>query len=115
MVGTMSFSTIVNTGTAATAGLKCSASLSVQSTIIWTPNVPPISGGCTLNTVIAGPTAVTGATNSDPLFVDPTHNDFHIMATSPAKDLVDTGPATDLDGNLRPRGARFDIGAYEAP
>jgi len=29
--------------------------------------------------------------------------------------MVDTGPATDFEGDPRPRGPRFDIGADEAP
>lgn len=93
----------------------CSSGLTVQSSIIWTPGAPSIAGGCTINTSIAGPTSVAGAMSVDPLFVDETHRDYHLSASSPAKDLVDTGPSTDLDGNPRPQGVRFDIGAYEAP
>lgn len=49
------------------------------------------------------------------LFVDPAANDYHLKAGSPA---IDHGSAlsdvlTDLEGNPRPAGAGYDIGAYE--
>jgi hypothetical protein len=56
-----------------------------------------------------------GNATTDPLFVDAKAGDFHLQASSP---LIDRGaafnaPATDLDGNSRPCGAGFDLGAYE--
>jgi hypothetical protein len=39
--------------------------------------------------------------------------DYHLRATSPAIDKVVTGPATDYDGEARPGGASYDIGADE--
>jgi hypothetical protein len=61
-----------------------------------------------------------GNVNTDPLFVDPTNDDFHLQATSP---MIDAGtssvpdppglPATDFAGNLRSFGAAPDIGACE--
>jgi hypothetical protein len=50
----------------------------------------------------------------DPQFVAPSSNDFHLATDSPARDAVDTGPATDFEGDPRPQGARYDIGADEA-
>jgi parallel beta-helix repeat protein len=49
------------------------------------------------------------------LFVNPTGNDYHLSAASPAIDAgtATDAPATDLDGNLRPSGTGYDIGAYE--
>jgi hypothetical protein len=49
------------------------------------------------------------------LFVDEAADDYHLSATSPA---VDAGvpleaPGLDLEGNARPAGAAFDVGAYE--
>lgn len=52
----------------------------------------------------------------DPRFIDPAHDDYHLAFGSAAIDRgVDAGVYTDLDGNLRPQGAGFDIGAYEYP
>jgi hypothetical protein len=49
------------------------------------------------------------------LFVNEAADDYHLSAASPA---VDAGvpleaPGIDLEGNARPAGAAFDIGAYE--
>jgi fibronectin-binding autotransporter adhesin len=50
----------------------------------------------------------------DPRFVDPLHDDYHLRFGSAAIDHgIDAGVTTDLDGNPRPVGAGFDIGAYE--
>jgi hypothetical protein len=50
----------------------------------------------------------------DPRFVDPLHDDYHLQFGSAAIDHgIDAGVYTDLDGNPRPLGAGFDIGAYE--
>ena len=53
--------------------------------------------------------------NVDPRFVDPVVRDYHLSAGSPARDAVNAGPATDFEGDPRPRGSRFDLGADEAP
>jgi hypothetical protein len=50
----------------------------------------------------------------DPAFVDADRGDLHIMASSAAIDSgVDCGLIDDLDGEVRPAGAGFDIGADE--
>ena len=47
-------------------------------------------------------------------FVDPLNGDYRLQLGSAAIDRgVDAGVYTDLDGNPRPIGAGFDIGAYE--
>ncbi len=119
--GTVSFTTVADSGTDSGAGpraFRCPRSgLTVRSSIVWAPGTvarPAIDGGCTLASTIVGPTAVPGATNVDPLFVDAASRDYHLSAGSPARDAVDTGPATDFEGDPRPRGARFDLGADEA-
>jgi hypothetical protein len=117
--GRISFSTIADTGLSGSTprSVNCASGLTVSSSIIWTSSGTgtPIGGGCTFNTVIAGPTAVAGTQNTDPQFKDRAHNDYHLAATSPAKDVVDSGPTQDFEGDPRPQGVRFDIGADEAP
>jgi hypothetical protein len=70
---------------------------------------------------IGGPGAIASTneiTGSDPLFVYPAGWDYHLQAGSPAVDAghlagVPPAPATDIDGDPRPIGARVDIGADE--
>ncbi|MGD0613722.1 MAG: choice-of-anchor Q domain-containing protein [Anaerolineales bacterium] len=51
----------------------------------------------------------------DPKFVNPTGADFHLQSGSPAIDAGSplNAPDSDFDGNARPRGAGYSIGAYE--
>ncbi len=68
--------------------------------------------GNVTNTV--GVTMGAHSLSGDPRFVDPAHDDYHVMIDSPAIDAgIDAGIYTDLDGNPRPQGEGFDIGAYE--
>lgn len=119
--GTVSFMTIVDTGTSAPTGaaaLKCTSSLNVRASILWTPGAllrPTFEGACGVTTSIIGPTGVVGSMNVDPLFVNRDAGNYHLSGGSPARDLVDTGPTMDFERDSRPRGARFDIGADEAP
>ena len=53
--------------------------------------------------------------NVNPGFADVNQRNYRLAPASPARDLVDAGPAFDFEGDARPRGARFDIGADEAP
>jgi len=62
---------------------------------------------------------ITGKGNidADPRFVSPETGDFRLQAGSPA---IDTGsgtgaPGIDYEGRVRPIGAGYDMGAYEAP
>lgn len=49
------------------------------------------------------------------LFVNPAANNYHLKSGSPAIDRGTSrnAPIVDLDGNARPSGAGYDIGAYE--
>ena len=49
------------------------------------------------------------------LFINPAQNDYHLLPTSPAVDVGKylSDVPDDLDGNPRPSGFGYDIGAYE--
>jgi hypothetical protein len=60
---------------------------------------------------------LTNGKTGNPLFVNPAAKDFHLQPTSPA---IDAGSASvsstvtqGYDGNSRPQGSGYDIGAYE--
>jgi predicted outer membrane repeat protein len=64
----------------------------------------------TIGSITSGGHSLIG----NPNFVDPVNGDYHLRFPSPAIDHgIDVGVYTDLDGNSRPYGAGFDIGAYE--
>ncbi|MAQ18986.1 MAG: hypothetical protein CMN30_29835 [Sandaracinus sp.] len=51
----------------------------------------------------------------DDVFVDAAMGDYHLSASSPALDIgtADEAPAVDFEGDARPQGAGFDVGADE--
>ena len=53
----------------------------------------------------------------DPQFVNPGEYDFHLLPSSPAIDagITLTNVIDDFDGNVRPQGGGYDIGAFEHP
>jgi hypothetical protein len=52
--------------------------------------------------------------NGDPAFFNPDAGDYHIGATSAARDAgVDSGVMWDIDGEPRPMGPAWDLGADE--
>jgi uncharacterized repeat protein (TIGR01451 family) len=63
--------------------------------------------------------AGTGDVLGDPRYVDLSSNDYHLQPGSAAIDRADSAgaPAEDINGQARPAGAGFDIGAdeYRAP
>jgi hypothetical protein len=72
----------------------------------------------------AAPTQTTNNLNVDPLFANRAAGDFHLSASSPAKDtgvtalsnnslVLNSGTPTDKDGVLRPQGTAVDLGAFE--
>ena len=58
----------------------------------------------------------TNIENTDPMFVNPTTLDFHLMLGSPAVDagLTLSIVPTAFDGVVRPLGGGYDIGAFES-
>jgi hypothetical protein len=60
-------------------------------------------------------TIKVGNLTSDPKFVSPAANNFHLQSISPAIDagVILSEVATDFDGMARPRGQAYDIGAFE--
>ena len=65
----------------------------------------------------AHPATNVHSIQADPLFGNPSVYDFHLQATSPAinKGTTIGGLTMDPDGNPRPQGAAYDMGAYELP
>lgn len=54
------------------------------------------------------------AMDGDPTFMNPASDDYHLRKTSAAIDAgVDVGVPNDIDGDPRPLGAGFDLGADE--
>ena len=123
--GDLNYSTITGgtTATSAPAALNCAATLHVTASIIWAPvcvdGATPcdeVPTGCTyVSSIVSNATAPSGTTNSNPMFVNEQIGNYHIQPTSPARDAVSTGPTTDFEGDARPGGSAFDIGADEIP
>lgn len=61
------------------------------------------------------PVAGTGNLTSDPAFLAPAQNNFHLQVSSPLRDAADPAAtlADDLDGDPRPQGRGRDVGADE--
>src|SRR4029079_4503016 len=78
-------------------------------------SAPKITGS---NNLLFGvstrPSYLTGTITGDPKLVNAAGHDFHLGAGSAAIDAGKmTNAARDTDGNPRPTGSAFDVGAYE--
>ncbi len=90
----------------------------VANAILWgsSPDEIFLESGDVLVTSsnIEGGWAGAGNLSADPLFSDPENGNYRIVAGSPCADAgEDVSVSIDLDGDLRPLGAGFDIGADE--
>ena len=107
----------------AVSGVLCSADirvpLAMTSNIVVDNSGSAQVGGATCNWTYSDiapvPVSGTGNLSSDPLFVDPVHNNFHLQIASPVRDAADPAAtlAVDIDGDARPQGAGRDMGADE--
>jgi len=77
----------------------------LESTL-WNGNDTNWGGGGTINH--------SNDYTGDPAFVDPDAGDYHIGLTSAAIDKgIDAGVEDDIDGDARPHGSGYDLGADE--
>ena len=71
---------------------------------LWYNNTTDYSGGV----------GHTNDRSGDPAFVNPAAWDYHIGSGSAALDMgVNAGVTDDIDGDARPQGSGYDIGADE--
>ncbi len=118
----MRFNTIVhNSGPG--AGVGCAGPSSMSDTIVFANSSFAGSqldlAGCTLGAnVVTGLDGAPGAVLLSPVFMGAV--DFRLVPGN-ADDLAccidkaTVGPALDVTGAPRPRGAGYDVGAYEVP
>lgn len=92
----------------------------IRNSIIWSNHatidgdqIHGVTGRITYSDIQGGWPGV-GNIDADPLFVYPWVVEYHLTADSPCIDAgTDAGVSTDMDGDRRPYGAGFDMGADE--
>jgi uncharacterized repeat protein (TIGR01451 family) len=105
-----SFSSVAMTNTilvSHTVGITITAgNTATLNGVLWAGNA--------INTGGEGTTTVTNEYTGNPAFVDVDAGDYHINLTSAAIDKgVNTGVDRDIDGDPRPQGDGYDLGADE--
>lgn len=113
---TIAFNTAGSYGVCSGIGAYVNSTLFVTNTILWNKD----SNVChdAFSDVVAAYSNVRyswrgeGNISQDPLFIG--NEDYHLQPGSPCIDAgTDAGVYTDIDGDQRPQGAGFDIGADE--
>ncbi|MBW2170839.1 MAG: right-handed parallel beta-helix repeat-containing protein, partial [Deltaproteobacteria bacterium] len=105
-----------NTEGAGGIGSMDDSPITVLNSILWgnTPNQVDTGVAPTVAySDVQGGHAGTGNINANPMFLGP--GDYHIFLASPCVDTAtpDGAPADDIDGDVRPQGAGYDMGADE--
>jgi len=93
----------------------------IKNSILWTNSPDEIDRYQSDRAVVTysdvqGGYSGEGNINADPLFMDAENGDYQLTEVSPC---VDTGtnegaPDTDIEGNERPKGGGYDMGAFES-
>jgi hypothetical protein len=100
------------------AGVDCSAesNMSAHSNIVYGNAGSNLAPSCNLtySNIEGGPSDGDNI-DEDPLFVDVSEGDFHLLPDSPCIDAADPASTVDvdIDGDARPQGAAADMGADE--
>jgi hypothetical protein len=102
----------------ASGGVSCASTMTVSSSV-FSDNNGPVTAMCDVTYSVFRFSAIPGNGNkmADPMFVDQQNGDYHIKAGSPAIDMGDPNETetTDIDDDMRPGGAKNDVGADEVP
>jgi hypothetical protein len=120
----LAFNTVAHNQASAgsTPGVICSVvvvALSFGSNIVFNnaTGTQVEGGNCSWTYSDIGPVPAPGIGNvdSDPQFIAPEQNNFHLPASSTLRDIADPAAtlADDIDGESRPQGGRRDPGADE--
>ena len=97
--------------------LSWAAHATITNCILW-DNSDDLGGCSATYSCIQDDDQGEGNIHSNPLFVDPNNDDYHLLPGSPCIDAGDPDyiaepNETDLDGKPRVIGGRIDMGAYE--